>query len=106
MTGVTVSAAQAARAGGRAVARGSVRFLQRDWLANDFAAASFDRAYAIESSEHMEDKQLFFDEAFRTLKPGRAARGLRLARRRRPETLAGAPPARTDLPGGAPAEHG
>jgi hypothetical protein len=26
--------------------------------------------YAIESSEHMEDKQRFFDEAYRTLRPG------------------------------------
>lgn len=70
VTGVTLSAAQAARARTRVAARGSLRFLQRDWLANGFAAASFDRAYAVESSEHMEDKQLFFDEAFRTLRPG------------------------------------
>jgi tocopherol O-methyltransferase len=34
------------------------------------AQADFDRAYAIESSEHMPDKQRFFEEAFRTLKPG------------------------------------
>ena len=39
-------------------------------LAARFPDARFDRAYAIESSEHMEDKQRFFTEAFRTLKPG------------------------------------
>jgi tocopherol O-methyltransferase len=68
VTGLTVSAAQAAVAG--ALAPGSVRVRQADWLANGFADAVFDRAYAIESSEHMADKQGFFNEAFRTLKPG------------------------------------
>jgi tocopherol O-methyltransferase len=70
VTGVTVSAAQAARARVRVVGRGSLCILQRDWLANSFAAECFDRAYAVESSEHVSDKQQFFDEAFRTLKPG------------------------------------
>jgi tocopherol O-methyltransferase len=42
----------------------------RDWLANGLPDACFDRAYAIESSEHMPDKQRFFDEAFRVLRPG------------------------------------
>ncbi len=69
VTGVTVSAVQATRAHARAVTQGSLRILHRDWLANGFAAESFDRAYAIESSEHMIDKQRFFDEVFRTLKP-------------------------------------
>ncbi len=68
VTGVTVSAAQAARA--RLPARGSVNVRQQDWLTNDFPASVFDRSYAIESSEHMPDKQRFFNEAFRTLKPG------------------------------------
>jgi tocopherol O-methyltransferase len=66
VTGVTVSAAQASVA----AAHGSSSVTVRDWLANGFADASFDRAYAIESSEHMADKQRFFDEAFRTLRPG------------------------------------
>ncbi len=61
--GVTVSAVQAARSDGVAEIRVC------DWLANDFADGAFDRAYAIESSEHMVDKQRFFDEAFRTLRP-------------------------------------
>jgi tocopherol O-methyltransferase len=37
---------------------------------NGLPNACFDRAYAIESSEHMPDKQRFFDEAFRVLRPG------------------------------------
>ncbi len=70
VTGLTVSAMQAARARSRAPARGRLTILQQDWLANRFPDVSFDRAYAIESSEHMTDKQRFFNEAFRTLKPG------------------------------------
>ena len=70
MTGVTVSAAQAARARARAATQGSLCIVQRDWLANGLAAERFDRAFAVESSEHMPDKQRFFDEAFRILKPG------------------------------------
>ncbi|WP_428486878.1 class I SAM-dependent methyltransferase [Rhodopila sp.] len=68
--GVTVSATQADCARGRVAARGTIQFLRQDWLVNGFAAASFDHALAIESSEHMPDKQRFFDQAFRTLKPG------------------------------------
>lgn len=69
--GVTVSAAQAAiaTAGGRRHKRGHVSVELRNWPANGFADATFDRAYAIESSEHMADKQLFFDEAHRILRP-------------------------------------
>jgi len=70
MTGLTISAAQLARARTRQAGAGSLTFLQTDWLANDLPAEHFDRAYAIESSEHMLDKQKFFDEVFRTLKPG------------------------------------
>jgi tocopherol O-methyltransferase len=40
-----------------------------DWLANGLPAASFDGAYAIESSEHMTDKFGFFREARRVLRP-------------------------------------
>jgi tocopherol O-methyltransferase len=64
VTGVTLSAVQAAQADGTA----DIRVC--DWLTNPFADAQFDRAYAIESSEHMADKQRFFDQAFRTLRPG------------------------------------
>jgi tocopherol O-methyltransferase len=70
MTGLTISAAQAAQARLRQTGAGSLNFLQTDWLNNNLPAQTFDRAYSIESSEHMPDKQKFFDEAFRTLKPG------------------------------------
>ena len=66
VTGLTISAAQARIAG----ARDNVACFQRDWLDNGLEGAAFDRAYAIESSEHMVDKARFFAEAFRVLKPG------------------------------------
>ena len=47
----------------------NVQLLCGDWLANDLPAASFDAAFAIESSEHMRDKPLFFAEARRVLRP-------------------------------------
>ena len=66
--GLTVSAAQE----GIARSRGIPGFtcLRRDWLDNRLPDASFDRAYAIESSEHMVDKDRFFAEAARVLRPG------------------------------------
>jgi tocopherol O-methyltransferase len=70
VTGVTVSGAQAAIAGRRRPARGSLAVLRGDWLANDLPDRSFDRAYAVESSEHMADKGRFFAEAHRVLRPG------------------------------------
>jgi len=70
VTGMTVSGAQAEQARARVASAGNVDIRQMDWLANGLPANCFDRAYAIESSEHMPDKQRFFDEAFRTLKPG------------------------------------
>jgi tocopherol O-methyltransferase len=70
VTGMTVSGAQAEQARTRVASSGNVSIQHRDWLENGLAAECFDRAYAIESSEHMPDKQRFFDEAFRTLKPG------------------------------------
>ena len=66
VTGFTLSQAQAAV--GRA--RPGFTCLVRDWLDNGLPDATFDRAYAIESSEHMVDKARFFSEARRVLKPG------------------------------------
>ncbi|MDP4540391.1 class I SAM-dependent methyltransferase [Qipengyuania sp. DY56-A-20] len=67
VTGLTISQEQHARAEQRT---GSVRFLLRDWLHNDLAEQSFDGAYAIESTEHMSDKERCFAEAHRVTKPG------------------------------------
>ena len=66
VTGLTISGAQARIA----AARADVTCFRRDWLDNGLADAAFDRAYAIESSEHMVDKARFFAEAYRVLKPG------------------------------------
>lgn len=70
VTGVTLSRAQASFAARRGPADGSVVILHGDWLANDLPDGAFDRAYAIESSEHMADKGRFFAEARRVLRPG------------------------------------
>jgi tocopherol O-methyltransferase len=66
--GLTISSAQERVAR----SRGNPGFtcLRRDWLDNQLPDASFDRAYAIESSEHMVDKECFFTEASRVLRPG------------------------------------
>lgn len=68
VVGLTVSAAQQRIAAARGIA--GFTCLQQDWLDNGLADASFDRAYAIESSEHMADKARFFSEAWRVLRPG------------------------------------
>ena len=70
VTGLTLSEAQARIAAQRESAAGALVFHRRDWLDNGLADAGFDRAYAIESSEHMVDKARFFAEAWRVLKPG------------------------------------
>ena len=66
VTGFTLSAEQVAHAPPAA----DVTLLCRDWLANELPDASADGAYAIESSEHIDDKAGFFAEAARVLKPG------------------------------------
>lgn len=68
VTGFTLSEEQALVA--RARPGGALTFHLRDWLANGMADASFDHAYAIESTEHIPDKAALFHEAARTLKPG------------------------------------
>ena len=71
VTGVTLSPAQAAEAHHHAApSRGSVCCRVTDWLDNQLPSATFDAAIAIESLAHMPDKQRFFDELKRTLKPG------------------------------------
>src|SRR5579883_3241619 len=69
VTGLTITPAQYHHA--VAASPGdNPRYLLRDWLANDLPDAAFDAAYAIESTEHMEDKRRAFAEAFRVLRPG------------------------------------
>jgi len=68
VTGFTLSEAQARVAKSRP--ESGLTFHVRDWLANGLPDAAFDAGYAIESSEHMEDKARFFAETARVLKPG------------------------------------
>ena len=70
VTGVTLSSAQLQQAEKRSAGSPLLRFMRQDWLENTFEDGAFDRVISIESSEHMSDKQRFFDEAFRTLRPG------------------------------------
>ncbi|MBA1156970.1 class I SAM-dependent methyltransferase [Microvirga mediterraneensis] len=70
VTGITLSAAQLRQAEMRAARSPLLHFIRQDWLSNTFGDGTFDHVFAIESSEHMPDKQRFFDEAYRTLRPG------------------------------------
>jgi tocopherol O-methyltransferase len=70
VAGFTVSPVQAGIAAARSASVPLFACQCRDWLHNGLADASFDRAYAIESSEHMVDKARFFAEAYRVLRPG------------------------------------
>ncbi len=70
VTGLTVSEKQFHQAKSAAAANDQVKFLLRDALRNNLAAASFDVAIAVESSEHMPDKLDFFREVHRLLRHG------------------------------------
>ncbi|MFL6111337.1 MAG: methyltransferase domain-containing protein [Catenulispora sp.] len=73
VVGVTLSAAQAARAAEKAQAAGlaeRARFHQLDALSTGFADESFDVIWALESLEHIPDRPAFFAEAMRMLRPG------------------------------------
>ncbi|HSH38736.1 MAG TPA: methyltransferase domain-containing protein, partial [Chthoniobacterales bacterium] len=68
VTGITISSAQFAVATRQQSAAPNLCFVFGDWLASDLPAESFDAAIAIESSEHMPDKQGFFGQACRVLR--------------------------------------
>ena len=68
LEGVTISESQFRVAAARRAPGVSISLC--DWLQNGFPDSRFDRAYAIESSEHIGDKHRFFSEAFRVLRPG------------------------------------
>ncbi len=70
VTALTIVPAQQAYAEGTANAEGNPTYLLRDWLDNQLPADHFDAAYAIESTEHMDDKAGAFREAHRVLRPG------------------------------------
>lgn len=78
VTALTISARQHAYALGTALghpngARAAPvppTFLLRDWMDNGLPSGAFDAAIAIESLSHMPDKERFFAEAARVLRPG------------------------------------
>ena len=70
VTALTITPAQHAYAVATDPGGDNPRYLLRDWLDNGLPGESFDAAYAIESSEHMGDKDRAFAEAFRVLRPG------------------------------------
>jgi len=70
VTALTIVPAQQAFAEATNPTGNNPRYLLRDWLENNLPGESFDAAYAIESTEHMDDKQRAFSEAFRVLRPG------------------------------------
>jgi len=68
VTGLTVSEKQY-RYALAAVSNGDVEFFLRDAARSDLPSSAFDTVIAIESSEHVPDKALFFAEAHRLLRP-------------------------------------
>jgi tocopherol O-methyltransferase len=73
VTGVTLSAQQAARANEKAQAAGvadRARFYQKDGLNTGYPDESFDVVWAVESLMHIADRPAFFAEVMRLLRPG------------------------------------
>ena len=70
VTGITISRRQYERATAMAEGVADLEFLLCDALHNDLPAESFDSVVAIESSEHMTDKRVFFSEVKRLLDRG------------------------------------
>ncbi|WP_029630711.1 methyltransferase domain-containing protein [Zavarzinella formosa] len=70
VTAVTIVPAQQAYALATRKSDSDPTYLLSDWLKIPLPDASFDAAYAIESTEHMEDKAGAFSKAFRVLRPG------------------------------------
>ena len=70
VTGLTVSQRQWEYAERSRAGDSRLRFMLRDWLENSLPGDCFDKVVAVESSEHMHDKEKFFNEMYRVLRPG------------------------------------
>jgi tocopherol O-methyltransferase len=73
VTGITLSHSQAELARAAAIKQRQVRkldFIVADLEAWDFPLSAFDLVWVMESSEHLTDRETFFRNVARTLKPG------------------------------------
>jgi len=70
VTGITLSALQQREAERLGGGLDGVVVLLGDWLDNRLPSSAFDEAIAIESTEHMADKERCFAEVRRVLRPG------------------------------------
>jgi cyclopropane fatty-acyl-phospholipid synthase-like methyltransferase len=73
VTGITTSAVGVAEATARVTAAGhaaKATFLQRDGMDNGFPDQSFDRAWVLESSHLMRERDRLLQECHRVLRPG------------------------------------
>jgi tocopherol O-methyltransferase len=70
VTGVTISTTQQRHAECLGASERKARFLVEDWLHNQQPSAGYDVVIAMESTEHMPDKDRVFTEMARVLKPG------------------------------------
>lgn len=70
VTGVTVSQAQWDYATDQSADSEWPKFLLQNWLENELESDAYDLAVSIECFSHIVDKQRYFDEIARVLKPG------------------------------------
>lgn len=70
MTALTISKTQWQYARTHDPESSNPRYILGDFLHNDFPENHYDVVFSIESSEHMVDKEKFFQEVYRLLKPG------------------------------------
>ena len=73
VTGITLSGMQRRWAGTTATLKGvgaRTQFLRQDAETADFADESFDHLWSVECTEHLFDKEAFFQRAARWLRPG------------------------------------
>jgi tocopherol O-methyltransferase len=69
VSAITLSSANTSMPSQRGDAR-SPKYLLGDWASSALPSGIFDAVISIESSEHMQDKPTFFDQARRVLKDG------------------------------------